>query len=89
MQQQQAAVQANSKASLLHQKQQGDMQLEDRKISGRIAAKAVRPPTVPPWNRRSTAPPASPNAPPMSARCKVRHSSQGHHREAPDGGTSE
>ena len=41
MQQQQAAVQANSKASLLHQKQQGDMQLEDRKISGRIATKAV------------------------------------------------
>ena len=41
-QQQQAAVQANSKVELLHQKQQGDMQLEDRKISGRIAATAVK-----------------------------------------------
>jgi hypothetical protein len=41
-QQQQANVQANSKQSLLHQKQQGDMQMEDKKISGRIAVNAVK-----------------------------------------------
>jgi hypothetical protein len=41
-QQQQAAMQANSKQTLLQQKQQGDMQLEDRKIAGRIATNAVK-----------------------------------------------
>lgn len=41
-QQKQAAMQANSKQALLQQKQQGDMALEDRKISGRIAATAVK-----------------------------------------------
>lgn len=40
-QQQQAAVQANSKQALLQQKQQGDMQIEDRKIAGRIAINAI------------------------------------------------
>ena len=41
-QQQQAAMQANSKQTLLQQKQQGDMQLEDKKIAGRIATNAVK-----------------------------------------------
>ena len=40
-QQQQATIQANSKQALQEQKHQGDMELEDRKISGRIATKAV------------------------------------------------
>ena len=40
--QQQAMVQANSKQALLQQKQQGDMQLEDKKIAGRIATNAVK-----------------------------------------------
>jgi len=37
-----AAIAAQSKAQLLNQKQQGDMQLEDKKISGRIATQAVK-----------------------------------------------
>lgn len=41
-QQQQAAMQASSKQALLQQKQQGDMQLEDKKIAGRIATNAVK-----------------------------------------------
>jgi hypothetical protein len=41
-QQDQAATQANSKQALLEQKQQGDLQLEDRKISGRIATNAIK-----------------------------------------------
>ena len=41
-QQDAAAVQANSKQALLQQKQQGDMQLEDKKISGRIATNAIK-----------------------------------------------
>jgi hypothetical protein len=40
-QQQQAAVQANSKQALLQQKQQGDSQLEDKKIAGRVAVNAI------------------------------------------------
>ncbi len=40
--QQAAAVQANSKAALLHQQQQGDMQLEDKKIAGRIAVNTIK-----------------------------------------------
>lgn len=40
-QQQAQAQQANSKVELLHQKQQGDLQLEDKKIAGRIAVDAV------------------------------------------------
>jgi hypothetical protein len=42
MQQNQAAQQAQSKSALLNQKQQGDMQLEDKKISGRIAAQTLK-----------------------------------------------
>jgi hypothetical protein len=42
MQQSQAAQQAQSKSALLNQKQQGDMQLEDKKISGRIAAQTIK-----------------------------------------------
>jgi hypothetical protein len=41
-QQQQAAVQASSKQALLSQKQQGDLQMEDKKISGRIAVDTVK-----------------------------------------------
>jgi len=41
-QQQAAAIQANSKQALLQQKQQGDEQLEDKKIAGRIATQAVK-----------------------------------------------
>ena len=41
-QQQQAAMQANSKQALLGQKQQGDAALEDKKIAGRIAVNAVK-----------------------------------------------
>jgi len=41
-QQQAAAMQANSKQSLLQQKQQGDMQLEDKKIAGRIANTTIK-----------------------------------------------
>ena len=41
-QQQQAVMQASSKQALLQQKQQGDMQLEDKKIAGRIATNAVK-----------------------------------------------
>lgn len=43
MQQQNAAAQqAQSKSALLNQKQQGDLQLEDKKISGRIATQAIK-----------------------------------------------
>ena len=41
-QQQQAAMQANSKQTLLQQKQEGDAALEDKKIAGRIAVDAVK-----------------------------------------------
>jgi hypothetical protein len=34
-------VQANSKQALLQQKQQGDAQLEDKKIAGRVAVNAI------------------------------------------------
>jgi hypothetical protein len=42
--QQQAGAQAeaSSKQSILHQQQQGQMQLEDRKIAGRIAVNAIK-----------------------------------------------
>jgi hypothetical protein len=40
-QQQQASMQANSKQALLSQKQQGDLQLEDKKIAGRVAVNAI------------------------------------------------
>ena len=41
-QQNPAAAKAQADASLLHQKQQGDMQLEDKKIAGRIAANTIK-----------------------------------------------
>ena len=41
-QQQQAAIQANSKQTLLAQKQQGDSAMEDKKIAGRIAVDSVK-----------------------------------------------
>jgi hypothetical protein len=41
-QQQQAAMQANSKQALLQQKQQGDAQLEDKKIAGRVAVNTIK-----------------------------------------------
>jgi hypothetical protein len=41
-QQSAAATQAESKSSLLHQKQQGDMQLEDKKIAGGIARDSIK-----------------------------------------------
>jgi hypothetical protein len=42
MQQNQAAQQAQSKSALLNQKQQGDLQLEDKKIAGRIATQTIK-----------------------------------------------
>lgn len=39
--QQQSAMQMNSKMALLQQKQQGDMEMEDKKIAGRVAVRAV------------------------------------------------
>lgn len=39
--QQQSAMQMNSKQALLQQKQQGDLQMEDKKIAGRVAVKAI------------------------------------------------
>jgi hypothetical protein len=41
-QQNPAAIKAQSDSALLNQKQQGDLQLEDKKISGRIAAQTVK-----------------------------------------------
>jgi hypothetical protein len=41
-QQNPAAAKAQSDAALLNQKQQGDMQLEDKKIAGRIAANTIK-----------------------------------------------
>ena len=41
-QQSDAAQQAQSKSALLNQKQQGDLQLEDKKIAGRIATKTIK-----------------------------------------------
>jgi hypothetical protein len=41
-QQNPAAAKAQSDAALLNQKQQGDMQLEDKKIAGRIAAQTIK-----------------------------------------------
>ena len=42
MQQNQAAQQAQSKSALLNQKQQGDLQMEDKKIAGRMANTVVK-----------------------------------------------
>jgi len=41
-QQSQAASEQSSKSALLNQKQQGDMQLEDKKIAGRIATQTIK-----------------------------------------------
>jgi hypothetical protein len=41
-QQNPAAAKAQSDSALLHQKQQGDIQLEDKKIAGRIAAQTIK-----------------------------------------------
>ena len=41
-QQSEAASQAQSKSALLQQKQQGDLQLEDKKIAGRIATQTIK-----------------------------------------------
>ena len=41
-QQSDAAQQAQSKSALLNQKQQGDLQLEDKKIAGRIATNTIK-----------------------------------------------
>ena len=41
-QQSDSAQQAQSKSALLNQKQQGDLQLEDKKIAGRIATQTIK-----------------------------------------------
>lgn len=42
MQQKAAAMQTSSQQELLHQKQQGQLQLEDKKIAGRVAVNAIK-----------------------------------------------
>ena len=58
-QQSDSAQQAQSKSALLNQKQQGDIQLEDKKIAGRIATQTIKQTHKPPSNPPSIAPRAS------------------------------